>query len=325
MDGSFTIPNVSPGDYYAIAELEGYVSALSLFSRDDLSHPTESMVRMMASLVKPVTVSANTSSRADVTLVRGGSISGTVRFEDGMPDVQSRVVLQRRFQDHGMKNYDPTTLNLTEVYTDDQGRFRFAGLPEGDYTVFAVLSVQNRTDFSNSQASGILTTSSSKLSVYYGDTFRILPKRITLKGTEDSVDNIEIQLSKLHSVSGTVVDATTGAPVNAGTVTIVWPKDGDSANDAQVTKTNIGEDGSFHFAFLPEGQFDLKATNVRQMSAEAVPRPSGLVDADAFARYKAAGQTYGDAQVPLIVHSDMTGVTVAASPKALPGTTASSH
>ena len=328
MDGSFTIPDVTPGDYYAIAELDGYVSALSLFSRDDLSHPTESMVRTMASLVKPVRVSGNTSSRADVTLVRGGSISGTVRFEDGMPDAHSRIVLQRQFPGRGVRNYDPTTLNSIEFHTDDQGHFRFAGLPEGDYTVFVVLSVQNRTDFSNSQASGSFPTSTSTLSVYYGDTFRITPKRLTLKGPEDSVDNIEIQLSKLHSVSGTVVDATTGTQVNSGTVTIVWPKGGDFASDVQVTKTDIGDDGSFHFAFIPEGEFELKATNVRK-TTELVRGPSGLVDLDVLLRYtvtlQGSGPTYGDAQVPLIVQSDMTGVTVGVSPKAASATTSSNQ
>jgi hypothetical protein len=328
MDGSFTIPNVTPGDYYAIAELDGYVSALSLFSQDDLSHPTESMVKTMAPLVTPVTVSASSSSRADVTLVKGGTISGTVRFEDGMPDVDSLVVLQRQFPGHGVKNYYPTTHNRIDVDTDDQGHYRFAGLPEGDYKVFVILSVRNTQPIDTAEVHTSITTSTSTLSVYYGDTFGVSPKSISLKGAEDSVANIQIQLSKLHSVSGTVVDAASGAPVNSGTVTIVWPKGGDFGNDAQVTKTNVGEDGSFHFAFIPEGQFELKATNVRQTTPESGARPNGRVDAEVFARYRAAvkgsGPTYGDAQIPLIVRSDMTGVTLAVSPKALPGTTASS-
>lgn len=328
MDGSFSIANVTPGDYYVLAELDGYVSALSLSSQDDLSHPTESMVKMMAPLLRPVTVSANGSARTDLTLIKGGSISGTVRFEDGMPDVQSRVVLQRRFDGSGMKDYSPTALNSTEVFTDDQGHFRFAGLPEGEYTFFASLSVRNTQPINTAEVHTIISTSTNTLSVYYGDTFRISSKHITLKGAEESVANIEIQLSKLHSVSGRVVDATTGTPVSSGAVTIVLAKGGDYVNDTDVTKTNIGEDGSFHFAFVPEGDLELKATNVRKTKAETVPRLSGRVDANVLARYRAALEsepTYEDTEIPLIMHSDVTGVMVDVSPKALTGNTSSSQ
>jgi hypothetical protein len=333
MDGSFTIPNVKPGDYYAIAELDGYVSALSLLSQEDLGHPTESMLQTMASLVKPVTVSLNSSSRADITLVKGGSISGVVRFEDGSPDVNSRVVLKRQYIGHGLRNYYTTTLTSPTVNTDDQGHFRFAGLPEGDYTVLAILSVKNMigTDVSKWHGgSNLSAASTSTLSVYYGDTFRVTPKRIPLKAAGNSVGDIQIQLSKLHSISGTVVDATNGAPVNSGTVTIVWPKGGDFGSDAQVTTTNIDDDGSFHFAFIPEGQFTLSATNLREMTQKPM---TGFIrnESGAAGQYRASiimrepEQMYGDAQIPLIVQSDMTGVTVSAPPKATSKTTASSQ
>jgi hypothetical protein len=324
MDGSFTFPRVTPGEYYVIAELDGYVSALSLFSREALGHPTEPMVRMMASLVTPVTVYANASARADVTLVKGGSISGTVRFDDGMPDVDSRVVLQRQFLGYGVRNYYPTTLISTTVNTDDEGRFRFAGLPEGAYTVFTILTVQNMlwTDVSNWPGGiNLNAASASTLRVYYGDDLGISLKNITLTAAEHSVDDIHILMSKLHTVSGTVVDATSGTPVNSGAVVIIRPAGVDFGADAEVTRANVQEDGSFHFAFVPEGEFTLNATNIHEMTREPMPLPEGFTGnrPDAAAQFRAVtqkvGQNYGDVQMPLTVHSDMTGVTVIVSPK----------
>ncbi len=93
LDGSFTIPNVRPGDYYVIAEKLGYLSPLAQLSREDLNHPTEATVKLMAALLTPVTVAANRTSNAEVHLLKGATIAGSIRFDDGTPDTGGSVSL----------------------------------------------------------------------------------------------------------------------------------------------------------------------------------------------------------------------------------------
>jgi hypothetical protein len=175
LDGSFTIPNVKPGDYYIIAEKLGYLSPLSLLSREDLNHPTQQTKDMIAALLTPVTVTANRTSNTQVTLLKGASISGTVRFDDGMPYANATVGLMHKdktgkwvpFRTHLIAN------NSFVDFTDDRGRFRLVGLPAGEYLL------KTTVDIHDTQTTYIFRTSGSSgskpgftLDVYFGDTVR---------------------------------------------------------------------------------------------------------------------------------------------------------
>ena len=58
LDGSFTIPAVPPGHYYVIAEQDGYVSPLALFTREQLNNADEQMQRKIARYMTPISVTA---------------------------------------------------------------------------------------------------------------------------------------------------------------------------------------------------------------------------------------------------------------------------
>ena len=167
------------------------------------------MVQMMSSLVKPVTVFANSSSPADVTLVKGGTISGTVRFEDGMPAVDSLVVLQRQFPGHGVRQELPSDdAQHNRRRYGRSGSYRFAGLPEGDYKVFIILSVRNTQPIDTAEVRASITTSTSTLSVYYEHIQDFTGPSIFAKGRGEQRRQYPDSVVELHSVSGTVVDAT---------------------------------------------------------------------------------------------------------------------
>jgi protocatechuate 3,4-dioxygenase beta subunit len=327
MDGSFTIQNVAPGDYYAVAELPGYISPLSLFSREELNHPTQATADLMGQLLTPVTITANTGSKAEIVLTRGAVITGAVRFEDGTALTNSRVVLMRRDTKGKMNNYYPASQASTTLNTDDQGRFRFAGLPTGEYKLYAILAVQeSRVPEGLTWRVGLTTTESSWLNVYYGNVFRRGDsKSINIAGAESSTGgDIEIQLSKLHSVSGTVLDATTGNPVNSATVQIIWSGDAQYKDDSQIGKTTVGPDGTFHFAFVPEGNYKLVISDAREVTHEQVPiqivglptgTPLQVVGEPAptwvpMRTFNKTAKAYGDVSQPLIVHSDVGSITV---------------
>lgn len=96
LDGSFVIQAVPPGLYYVIAERDGYVSPLTIFTRDDLNHPDEAMMRKISRYMTPISVAAGRMTQAQVNLVRGATIAGSVHFEDGAPAAGvSMAVLQR--------------------------------------------------------------------------------------------------------------------------------------------------------------------------------------------------------------------------------------
>jgi len=327
MDGSFTISKVAPGDYYLVAELPGYISPLSVFSRDELNHPTKQMFDLMATLLTPISVTPNGTTRANVSLIKGATITGAVRYEDGSADEGSRVQLMRKNARGAMAAYAPITLTSERTTTDDQGRFHFAGLPPGEYTLNTVLAVGSMEVTGDVTAMHVgmnyKPTGPSWLTIYFGNVFRQTDsKRITVAGAETvGGQDIVIELSKMHSVSGTVLDQSTGAAVNQARVQIVLP--GGAVGDTPIGKTDVGEDGTFRFPFVPEGTYMLVVSGARQVTHDQVPMdmtklPPGMkfffVDGSdgstPMTSVDKIQREYATVKQPIIVHSDMTDVQV---------------
>lgn len=87
LDGGFTIKGVSPGAYYLIVDMPGYLSSLSRLSEGDWEHPTASTADRMVKMLQRVSVEAGRTAVVNLTLERGASVSGTVNFDDGSPAV----------------------------------------------------------------------------------------------------------------------------------------------------------------------------------------------------------------------------------------------
>ena len=142
LDGSFSIPAVPPGLYYVVAEQEGYISPLALFTREQLGHPDEATLRRIAHYMTSVSVTAGHTTQTEVDLVRGAAIAGTVRFEDGSPAVNVNVgLLQRDAKGEWKPVRTQHLASHGSDYTDDQGAYRFSGLPAGEYLVRASIEL----------------------------------------------------------------------------------------------------------------------------------------------------------------------------------------
>jgi hypothetical protein len=293
LDGSFLISNVAPGEYYVVAKKFGYLPVADA-SDDDFEHPSKDLEHALAAALTPVKVAANRTSMTDVTLARGAAISGTVRFDDGEPYAPVLILLLRKDESGKWLSYDPAeTGGLFEgVPTDDQGHFRMAGLPAGEYLLKTSLE-----------------TGGYSLDVYSGDGIRLRDaKAIKVKDGEDSTgDNIEIPLAKLHSVSGTVTSLETGLAVNSARVELRDPDD-----DSVVAATATGGSGSeFHFLYVPEGEYVLKVKNASDVTGGGticpgcVPRPEG----------EKVVRSYEDGSQPIVVHEDMSSVTIPVRPE----------
>jgi hypothetical protein len=314
LDGSFTLPNIAPGDYYVFVEKLGYLSPFAQLSREDLNHPKPETAALIAKLLTPVSVAANRTSTVEVRIYKGSVISGTIRFDDGAPDANTGVSVLTKDK---TGKWVPFQTNLVAgsfggTTTDDQGHYRISGLPAGEYIVRTTLAI---TDiFVNglfTEYHGTSYTDRYSLNLYSGDSFRPRDAK-TIKlgdGEETNSVDITIPLSKLHTVSGSVVDANSGRAINAGRLTLLYSDD-----DTELTSVGIDkEDSAFHFYYVPEGEYTFKVTSARDVTREEIPYPAGTVPPTHTVEKKL--RDYDVEPQPLSIHSDVTGITIPAQVK----------
>ena len=150
----------------------------------------------LATLLTPFAVAANRITTIDTTLQKGATISGTVRFDDGEPDSDTLVTLMRK--DKTGKWVELSGGGFGEVFThgtDDQGHFRLAGLPAGEYLLKANLLIDGGNISEN--GGGSMMRPNYDLDVYYGEGIRQKDAK-TIKVTdrqESDGNNIEIPLA----------------------------------------------------------------------------------------------------------------------------------
>jgi hypothetical protein len=291
LDGSFSIPNVFPGQYYLIVEKRGYLSSVPFADDFFASRISKEQVETLASLT-PLAVAANRTTTIDTTLAKGATIAGTVRFDDGEPDSNTLVTLMR-------KDKTGKWVKLSSsLAADDQGHFRIPGLPAGEYLLIANLYVDGGNISEN--GGGSMIRQGYDLDIYYGEGFRQKDAK-TIKVTEGEQsdgNNIEIPLAKLHVVTGTVVSMETGATINSARVELHYADD-----DSVVAETDTSWEGDeFRFLFVPEGTYTIEV----KQAADAIP--------GAFPGTNKSVRTYADASQSIIVKGETSGVTIQVKP-----------
>ena len=140
----------------------------------------------------------------DLTLERGGVITGRVSDSGGQPLIGARV------SSHAPRASNPR-LNIVIPYnsaeTDDRGVYRLYGLPAGRYTV----SLTPRLPPGAAREAG----GSASVTFYPGVTDESKAEAVEVKAGGE-VENVDITLGRpddTFSVSGRVVDEETGKPV----------------------------------------------------------------------------------------------------------------
>ena len=163
----------------------------------------------MTTLLTPVSVAPNRTSTAEVHLLKGATISGTIHFDDGTPDSNAGISLYRKDTSGKWGRFSTKLLSTSwsSMNTNDQGSFRVTGLPAGEYllkTSLEISDLQLNHIFSDSRSSAGNTRYS--LDIYSGNAMRQRDaKAIKLADGEDSgANDIEIPLSTLHAITGTV-------------------------------------------------------------------------------------------------------------------------
>jgi len=267
LDGSFTIRDVKPGAYFVIAENPGYFSPLSVFSVDELSHPTPSVVKRIRESLTRVSVEPGRATSVTLSIERGAAISGTIDFDDGSPAAGFRVIALRKWSDGSWTTAKTSTSGILEgdVKTNDLGEYRIAGLPPGEYVIKVEVAL---SDVAITTTNNLLNSSAEEsrysLSFFSGGFSSLHAQSAFALAAGESRDrtNLTIPLMKLHVIAGMVVAARDGHSVNAARVTL-------TDNDAQkdIASTTLDQkDGQYRFDFVPEGNYTIRVEDAEDIA-----------------------------------------------------------
>ncbi len=314
LDGSFLVPDVAPGDYYVVADKPGYISPFASVSSESLSHATAEERQRIMHLLPRVSVQAGLPATVDVRLERGAAISGTVLFDDGTPASGLPVRVLTREKQGDRQVWTPMRSSPLPMMggptTDDQGRYRLAGLVGRDYLVEVDLKL-DRFEFGVSVGAGHEGGSSSindvaKLAFYSGGTTRKRDtKPLRLSAGDEAAEDMTIPLSKLHTISGELTAAHDGHVINKGEIQLLDPDDKTELESAKVNRT----DNRFYLRFVPEGDYILRAHDAADVTYEDIAFPPGYTPQTHEEVHSL--HNYGTADQPLNVHEDTAGLVVA--------------
>ena len=200
-----------------------------------------------------------------------------------------------------------------DAVPNDLGHFRITGLLEGDYllTVSVTIDdsyVSNLLGHGNSSSHTLYS-----LTYYSGDTARQRDaKPIHLDGPQEiSSADIMIPVSKLHSVTGAIVEAKSGRAINSGTVTLYYT----DGNKEEVVSAKV-EPGEpvFRLPFVPEGSYVIKVSDAADMNREEISNGLGVMPP--FHTKETVVRKYGTATQPLVVNGDVSGLNLVVTPVA---------
>jgi hypothetical protein len=315
MSGAFTVHNVRPGTYYLRVDYPGYLTSMLSFTRNQLAHPTPDIQKRIASELQVVTVAPHAAVRADTTIPRGASISGTILYDDGSPAVGLGLSLYRR-NDKGefKEDFGSYRFNLT---TDDRGHYHIDSLPADSFVLSANFSINESTvtTMPTPGGNGTMQVNIQKtlfsLPLYSGSVLRRRDATVikTDAGQETPAVDLTMPLSKLHSVSGTVITQG-GHTVNAGKVALLYADTREELTNTPISR----DDNQFHFLYVPEGNYILAVKEASDVTQIEVANPPGTTP-----RMRMEDKTlriYGTTEQPLTIEGEMPSVFVTVPNKA---------
>ena len=177
--------------------------------------------------------------------------------------------------------------------SDGHGRFSLTNLPAGEYTVCTLMPTDAEAAAPRICLGGVFRRKdAATVKVQAGET----------AGGAD----IEIPLSGLHTVAGTVTALPDGHPVGHGTLRLLYADDREKARE-----TSLLEDGTFSFEYVAEGKYILQVNGAQYTEQKAPDQPQS----DAPPSNPTPAHSYVDKEIPLTVLNDIEDIslTLAAS------------
>jgi hypothetical protein len=143
--GNFDFAAIPVGTYHAFATLQGHVSPASLLPRTDacFAIPTrfDAPIQVLDAVLPKVCINVQAASVIDFQLEIGGSICGSVSWQDGAPAKNNRLSVmlidgeEKRRDHHLIPLEDQSPFDYALEATDGDGNFRVEGLYPGRYII----------------------------------------------------------------------------------------------------------------------------------------------------------------------------------------------
>lgn len=311
LDGSFTVPSVQPGIYFVVAVQNGYINALEqlrMHAPEDLSNQ-EKRAKLLRNL-PTVTVENSQPLAVNVTVTHGGSITGTVTYDDGSPAYGIRLSVLYRFKDQWKEFPSDNEVFNPRSISDDNGHYRLNSLPPGEYIIKADLHLTN--DAAKSWRNNGSISRDFDLSFYSGN--KPWPAEAVgfqlSDGESRSGEDIEIPLTRLHSIHGHLTASNDGHLLNAGDVILLRADD-----RSPIAKTSLERDEiAFQFQMVPEGQYILRVEGAEDANyKESQSSASGWI--------KRGIKSYPPVEEAIQITGDQTDLVIAVPAENSGGTT----
>jgi hypothetical protein len=272
IDGHFRIDGVPVGDYLAGAVKPGYL-ALDVGVSEEA---TDDKLRNVIASIPTVHVTEGQVASVNLSLHRGGVITGRVIFADGSPAIDTKVEWQASNYDidrarlapesrlrNTLREFEYNPMQGRKVETDDQGRYRIYGLPPGKYVLSTIIASKLGTGgvimsdgTSPNDKDGLRPQKfyPNMMSVFAPGVFRRSEaKAFVVRGDEQIADaDLRIDLTGLHTIKGAVLAGEDHHVPQQAILTIF-------ENGKQLSRmATLEEDGSFEIDYVPSGTYTVK-------------------------------------------------------------------
>jgi hypothetical protein len=272
IQGHFELHDIPVGGYFVSPRLPGYFTVYDLAVAEYGGSPLQQKALDVA--VQQVEIQSNQTISVALNLTRAGSISGTANYDDGGFGIDLPVQILRRDANGKWKPFVSSNgmgiraLVAGNIATDDRGRYRFATLPPGTYTVRVCLPDPDEL------TAGVLmimapgmsdTPRTNTLSVYLGgqsvpDDKSAIEIR---EGDDVAGQDMIVPTHNLWSLSGTVAGTFSGAQSSSRTLSLF-----DSSGKTLLRTADMSDAGEFSFTNLPGGSYRLTVNAACPNSAE---------------------------------------------------------
>jgi hypothetical protein len=294
LQGKFSIAKVPVGTYYAMAELVGYVSAVSGLSEAQREKPDAHILAAVQGRSQRIVVLAGQTVDVKIELERGAVLDGTVTYADGTPASGADLGLLVRAADGTW--HEIAAVGTERVQRGNRGEFHFFGLPPGDYAVAAHLPTSQALTGIGTVRLAFHSAPGDALTVYSGGAYRQSQiKPIHLGAAETRSVKLVFPLEGLHTIAGRVLAASDHHAVNTGIIELQDP-----ANKAAVRTVLLGRDGAFQMRYVPAGDYLLSVT----ASGDTQGAASDLL----CARTCREIRSYAPMSLPLALKADAAGL-----------------
>jgi hypothetical protein len=198
--------------------------------------------------------------------------------------------------------------------TDDHGYYRISGVPAAEECLVEVtLSASSSTSYLSVNGMSVSGDYQFNLHFYSGGALRVSKAHpFSLKLGEDRPgEDIVLPLAKLHKVQGAVTAQKDGHILNQASIELLFADD-----KSELGMTVLNKDSAFSFAFVPEGDYLLRANDASDVRFDETPNPPGEIP-PVRGSIKIL-HDYAPAEIPIHVGGDLLDLTVAVPDKAAP-------